>query len=128
MNIEHMVSEFLSSPQGQQAKSALMAQGIPEHHAHKMLHHAAHAAGQHMEHHHGLLGDHPGRSFFAAFAAGLIRGDGVTGALGDGAEGVIAARVTEAIMDKMGVESGLAETAAAAAAPYLVHFLKQQFM
>ena len=126
MDIASMVKEFLGSAHGAQAAAALQNQGFSPSQTQEMLGHAAHAAGQHVEHHHGLLGDHAGRSFFAAFAAGIIKGDGIMGALGDGMEGVIAARITESIADRMGIDSNVAETAAAAAAPFLVSFLKQK--
>jgi hypothetical protein len=46
---------------------------------------------------HEYLGEHAGRSFLAPFASGLVKGDGMRGALGDGAEGLLSGRVTEAL-------------------------------
>lgn len=127
MNIEALSDSFLSSEHGQQALSALQAKGIAPDQAQGYLKHALSAVGTHAEEHaqsHGLLGDHPGKSFFAAFASGLLKGDGVIGALEDGAEGVLVARVVETLCDKAGIDSATAETIAAAATPYAVSFVK----
>lgn len=127
MNIEALAESFLSSEHGQQALSALSAKGIAPDQAQGYLKHALSAASAHVEAHaaeHGILGDHPGKSFFAAFASGLLKGDGVMGSLEDGAAGVVTARVVETLCDKAGVDSATAETVAAAATPYVMGFLK----
>ena len=73
----------------------------------------------------GILGEHPGKSFFAAFAAGLVKGDGVLGALEDGAAGVITGRVAEALASRAGLDEGTAATVAAAATPFVMSFVKK---
>jgi hypothetical protein len=129
MDIAHLVRTFMSSEHGQQAAAALMNQGFDQGQVQQILHHSVHAGAQHVEQAHrdngGLLGEHAGMSFFAAFASGLIRGDGVMGSLEDGAAGVVIGRITEALTAQMGFDSGLADAAAAATAPYVMAFLKQ---
>jgi hypothetical protein len=123
------INEFKTSDAGRSAISALSQHGIVGQDAEDMLHHAAATAHAHVEDHaqsSGLLGEHPGRSFFAAFAAGLVRGDGVMGSLGDGFEGVVTGRIAEAIAKKAGIDSSLASSAAAAMTPFLVGFLKSK--
>ncbi|HEY2514894.1 MAG TPA: hypothetical protein VGI39_28705 [Polyangiaceae bacterium] len=127
MDVPEIFERFLSSDSGQQAMGALQAQGISPDDAKTFLGHATQAVTEHVNDHaqsHGLLGDSPGKSFFAAFASGLVKGDGVFGSLEDGAMGVITARVTEAICDRAGVDSGTAATIAAAATPYITSFVK----
>jgi len=127
MDTQQLISEFLGSDHGAQAQQALMAQGISADDAQQYLTHAADAACSHVEEQNaGLLGDHPGKSFFAAFASGLVRGDGFFKSLVDGGEGVITGRVAEAIAARTGIDPSMASTIAAAASPYLVNFLKQK--
>jgi hypothetical protein len=124
MDVQSFVSEFLSSGHGQGAANALAGQGISPDMAQQVLSHAAAAGHSHAEEHHaGILGSHPGMSFFAAFAAGIVKGDGFIDAIGDGVEGVLVARVTEAITEKLGIDSATAATLAAAATPYVASFI-----
>jgi hypothetical protein len=128
MDVQALASEFLGSQHGQDALAALQAQGISADDAQTYLTHAAAAGGEHVEEHGaGLLGDSPGKSFFAAFAAGIVRGDGLLGALGDGAEGVLTGRVAEAIASRAGIDPQTAATIAAAATPFVRGFLKSKF-
>ncbi len=123
-----MLGNFLNSDQGAQAKAALASQGISPQDAEQYLGHATQAAMEHVNDHaasNGLLGEHPGHSFFAAFAAGWLKGDGVFGALEDGAMGVVTGRITEALADKAGLDSGTASAVAAAATPFVMSFLRQ---
>lgn len=77
MDVQQLVSEFLASEQGSQATQALAAQGIDSEGARQMLSQAAETAHAHVEEQGGgMMGEHPGKSFFAAFASGLVRGDG----------------------------------------------------
>lgn len=46
--------------------------------------------------------------------------------LGDGAEGVLGAKVTEAIASRAGINPGMASTVVAAATPFLVSFVKSK--
>ena len=127
MDAQQLVSEFLASDHGAQAAQALAAQGIAPADAQQMLAQAAEAAHGHVEEQSaGLLGDHPGKSFFAAFAAGLVRGDGVMKSLGEGGEGVIGGRIAESLAARAGVDPSVASTVAAAATPFIVGFLKQK--
>jgi hypothetical protein len=127
MSVEQLVQNFLSSDHGQQAMAALQEKGINPADAQGYLTHAATAVAAHAEDHAasaGILGDHPGRSFFAAFASGLLKGDGVIGSLEDGAAGVVTARVVEALCERAGVDTATAEVVAAAATPYAMGYIK----
>jgi hypothetical protein len=127
MDVQQLVSEFLASEHGSQAAQALAAQGIGADDAQQMLSQAAQTAHAHVEEQNaGLMGEHAGRSFFAAFAAGLVRGDGFFSSLVEGGEGVLSGRVAESLADKMGIDPSTASTVAAAATPYLVAFLKEK--
>jgi hypothetical protein len=126
MDAQQLISEFLSSEHGQQAVQALGEQGINEDDAQQMLGHAAEVAHAHVEEQSaGVMGDHPGKSFFAAFASGLVRGDGFFKSLVDGGEGVLTGRIAESLAARMGVDPSTASAVAAAATPYIVAFLKQ---
>jgi hypothetical protein len=128
MDIQSLVGEFLTSEHGQGAASALAAQGVSADDAQTFLTHAATAGAEHAEAQGsaGLLGEHAGKSFFAAFAAGLVKGDGVLGSLEDGAEGVLVGRITEALASRAGLDSSTASAVAAAATPFVAAFLKSK--
>jgi hypothetical protein len=127
MDAQQLVSEFLDSQHGQAATAALAQQGINAEDAQQLLGHAATAAHEHVQEQHATSSEgHAGRNFFAAFAAGLARGDGFFKALVDGGEGILVGRITEALTMRAGLDSGLASTVAAAATPYLIGFLKQK--
>jgi hypothetical protein len=129
MNIESLIQKFLGSDQGQSAAAALTAAGISDDQQQEILKSAAAAGVDHVEQAHkdngGILGEHAGMSFFAAFASGIVKGDGVFGSLEDGAGGVLIGRITEALTSKLGLDSATADAAAAATAPYVISFLKQ---
>lgn len=128
MDAQQLISEFLASDHGAQAVQALGEQGVNEADAQQLLSHATGAAYEHVEAQNaGLMGEHAGRSFFSAFAAGLLHGDGFLKSLTDGGEGVISGRVAEALAARAGVDPSTASTIAAAATPYVVAFLKQKF-
>ncbi len=98
MDAQQLVSEFLASEHGVQAAQALSAQGVGAADAQQLLSQAATAGVAHAEEQHaGLLGEHAGKSFFAAFASGLVRGDGFFKSLVDGGEGVITGRIAESM-------------------------------
>ena len=120
MDAQQLVSEFLASDHGAQAMEALRAQGVDDAAAQQLLGHAAEAAHAQAQEHHG------GRNFFAAFAAGLVRGDGLLGSLVDGGEGLLTGRVAESMAARAGVDGSTASMRAAAATPFLVGFLKQK--
>ena len=127
MDMQQLVSEFLSSEHGAQAAQALTSQGFSNEDSQQMLSAAAETAHAHVEEQHqGLLGDHPGKSFFAAFAAGLVRGDGFFKSMEEGGEGVLTGRIAESIAARMGMDPGTASTVAAAATPYVISFLREK--
>ena len=129
MDIQSLISEFLQSQHGQDANAALTAQGVSPEDAPKYLSAGLSEAHDHVQEHAesgGLLGEHPGKSFFAAFAAGLVKGDGVLGAFKDGGEGVIAGRIGQALASKLGVDPSIASSVAATASPYIISFLKSK--
>lgn len=124
------IQSFLGSPEGAQAATDLAIAGVPGDQIQSVLTHAIRAGIEHIEadaSNGGLLGEHPGLSFFAAFASGLVQGDGVVGSLEDGALGVVIGRITEAITSSVGLDSGLVDAAAAAAAPNVMRYLKRHF-
>ena len=127
MDAQQLISEFLASEHGAQAVQALGAQGISEGDAQQLLSTATEAVHAHVDAQSpGLLGEHAGKSFFAAFASGLVHGDGFFKSLVDGGEGVISGRVTEALAARAGLDPSTASTVAAAATPYVLAFLKQR--
>ena len=129
MDIQSLVSEFLQSSHGQDASAALASQGVAPDDAQRYLAQGLTEAHDHVQAHaesHGLLGDNVGKSFFAAFAAGIVKGDGIMGALEDGGEGVIVGRISEALASKLGVDPSTAASVAAAASPYIISFLKSK--
>ena len=129
MDIQSLVQEFLQSQHGQNATAALASQGVSADDAQRYLTQGMSDAHDHVQAHaesHGLLGANPGKSFFAAFAAGLAKGDGIFGAFEDGGEGIIAGKVADGLAAKMGVDPAMASSIAAAATPYLVSFLRSK--
>ena len=127
MDAQQLISEFLASEHGAQAVQALGAQGVSEDDAQQLLTHVAGAAAEHVEAQNpGLMGEHAGKSFFSAFAAGLVRGDGFFKSLVEGGEGVMTGRIAESLAARAGLDPSTASTIAAAATPYVVAFLKQK--
>lgn len=127
MDIQQLISEFLSSEHGAQAAQALSQQGFNESDVQQLLGNATEAASSHVEEQNaGIMGEHAGKSFFAAFAAGLVRGDGFFSSLVEGGEGILSGRVAESLAARAGIDSGTASTVAAAATPYIVAFLKER--
>ncbi|KMZ13712.1 hypothetical protein BHUM_02491 [Candidatus Burkholderia humilis] len=128
MDMQQLVSEFLSSQHGAQATQALTDQGFSTEDSQQMLGTAAETAHAHAEdQNQGLLGNHPGKSFFAAMAAGLVRGDGFFKSMEEGGEGVLTGRIAESIAARMGIDPGTASSVAAAATPYVISFLREKF-
>jgi hypothetical protein len=125
MNIPSLLNKFLESSHGQSAASALSAQGFGASDVRQILDHSVSAGAAHVEQAHNNGGGHAGMSFFAAFASGLIKGDGVFGSLEDGAVGIIEGRIVALLTARMGMNSAAATAAAAATAPYVLAFLKQ---
>ena len=127
MDAQALLQEFMASEHGQNAAAALASQGVSPEDANQYLQHAVTAAHTHVqEEGSGLLGGHMGRNFFAAFAAGMVKGDGLLGSLKDGIEGGIGGRVVEALSNKVGLDPSTASTVAAALTPYLNSFLSSK--
>lgn len=127
MDAQQLITEFLASEHGAQATQALSAQGINAADAQQLLSQATEAAHAHVEQQNsGLMGEHAGKSFFAAFASGLVRGDGFFKSLMEGGEGILSGRVAESLAARAGVDSSTASAVAAAATPYIVAFLKEK--
>lgn len=126
MDAQQLFSEFLASGHGAQATQALTDQGISAEDAQQMLSHAVDTTHAHVEEQANATGTHTGRNFFAAFATGLIRGDGFFHSLVEGGEGILAGKVTAALAERMGVDPSMASTAAAAATPFIAAFLKEK--
>jgi hypothetical protein len=128
MDTQNIIHSFLHSTEGRQAAGALESAGFEQSQISQILHHAAHAGIQHIEADAakgGILGEHAGMSFFAAFASGLLKGDGMMGSLEDGAAGIVVGRITETLTSAVGLDSGMADAAAAATAPYVMAYLKK---
>jgi hypothetical protein len=129
MDLSPLLNRFLESPQGQGAASALSDMGYGDNDVQKILHHSISAGAEHVEQAHkdsgGLFGHHAGMSFFAAFASGLIKGDGVFRSIEDGAVGVIEGKIVGLLTAHMGIDSAAADAAAAATAPYVLAFLRE---
>ena len=126
MDAQQMISEFLSSPHGAQATQALAAQGINAQDAQQMLSQAVDTTHSHVEEQHAASSESAGRSFFAAFAAGMVRGDGFFRSLVEGGEGILTGKVTASLAERFGIDPGTASTVAAAATPYITAFLKER--
>jgi hypothetical protein len=127
MDTQALVQEFLGSDHGQNALSALTAQGISPEDAQTYAAHAAEVAhAQVNEQGGGLLGDHAGRNIFAGFASGLIRGDGLWGSVKDGLEGGLTGRVAESLAARVGIDPSTASGISAALTPFLTGFLKNK--
>ncbi|SAK72759.1 hypothetical protein AWB77_03179 [Caballeronia fortuita] len=127
MDMQQLVSEFLASEHGAQATQALTDQGFSTEDSQQMLGTAAETAHAHAEEQNaGVMGNHPGKSFFAAFAAGLVRGDGFLKSMEEGGEGILTGRIAESIAARMGIDPATASTVAAAATPYVVSFLREK--
>ncbi len=125
MDISSLLGTFLASPHGQSAAAALSAQGFNPADVEQILTHSVSAGAAHVEEAHQASGGHSGTSFFAAFASGLIKGDGIFGSLEDGAVGVVEGRIVGLLTARMGMNSATATAAAAATAPYVLAFLKE---
>jgi hypothetical protein len=125
MDLASLLNKFLESSHGQKAASALSAQGFGGDDVRQILDHSVSAGAAHVEEAHRNSGGHSGMSFFAAFASGLVKGDGILGSLEDGVVGVIEGRIVALLTARMGMDSAAASAAAAATAPYVLAFLRE---
>ncbi|MDR5809937.1 hypothetical protein [Caballeronia sp. LZ019] len=127
MDVQQLVSQFLSSAQGAQAAQALNNQGFSAENSLQILGAAAESAHAHAEEHgQSMLGEHAGKSFFAAFATGLLRGDGFLKSLAGGGEGIMTGRVAEILAARIGLDPATASSVAAVATPFIVSFLREK--
>lgn len=127
MDAQALFSEFMASTHGQNAAAALTDQGISPDDANQYLAHAAEAMHDHInDQGAGLLGAHIGRNFFAALAAGLVKGDGLLGSIKDGLEGALSGRLVELLGSRLGIDSSTASGIAAAVTPFLVSFVHEK--
>ena len=127
MDAQALFNEFMGSTHGQNAAAALSEQGVSPEDANQYLQHAAEVAHAHVEEQgSGFLGAHIGRNFFAAFASGLVKGDGLLGSIKDGLEGALSGRLVEALASKVGLDPSTASGIAAAATPFITSFLHEK--
>jgi hypothetical protein len=127
MNVQELLGDFLSSGHGQQALAAFTANGVAPDDAQAALGHATNAVADHLKDGGAATTAHQGLgNFFTAFAAGIAKGDGLTGALEDGAAGALVGAVTGALVEKAGMDPKMASTIAAAATPFIVGYLKEK--
>ena len=127
MDIQALLGDFMKSPHGQQALGALTSQGLSQADAQAALGHATDAAANHLKDGGGSALAHQGiGNFLAGFAAGMAKGDGLKGSLEDGAAGALVGAVTAALVEKAGLDSSMASTAAAAATPFITSYLKEK--
>lgn len=131
---DDMLSGFINSAQGQNALAALQKHGIGLTEAKNVLANAVPAAAAAMKNatagHQDpavglfdLFGGHAGRSFLEGMVAGLVRGDGVVGALEDGGMGLVGGHIAEVLAQKMNINSGRASMIASVATPFIVHYI-----
>lgn len=134
---QELLSEFVSSPQGQNALSALQEKGYSAEDATSFLEHGVSAAAETMEGQSAgqaqpeigifdLFGGHAGREFLAGAVAGIMRGEGVLGALEDGGIGLISGHVAEVIASRAGIDPATAGTIAAVVTPFIVHYAHEK--
>ena len=127
MDAQALFQEFMGTEHGQNAAAALAEQGVSPEDTQTYLQHAADVAHAHVnEQSTGFLGAHIGRNFFAAFAAGIVKGDGLLGSMKDGLEGALSGRLVEALASKAGLDPSTASGIAAAATPFIASFLHEK--
>jgi hypothetical protein len=125
-----LLSSFLSSEHGQNASTHLQQQGYPPDQINDILGAAVeggakgmHAATEgHEEPALGLFnifGGHAGREFLTGAVVGLLRGDGIGGALKDGVYGALAGHIAEVIAQRTGMNQSVAGELAAGLAPFI---------
>ena len=134
---DQLLSMFSGSRQGQQAMSQLMGQGFTQQQASGMLGAALPVAAQAMQAHMSGQGGGPGlldigdsnycMNFLGGAVAGLIRGDGVTGAAVDGLEGIVGGHVAQVIAGRFGLPQRVAGMVGAVITPLMVNFLWEKF-
>jgi len=137
---EQMLGSFLGSSQGQAAKDALRQRGVDEGQMQQIFAAALPAAAGSLEQQAGkqapgqssalgafdVLGGHAGQSFLIGAATSMLRGEGMSGAVRDGAVGVVGGRIGEALASRMGMDPRIASGLGAAIAPFVLSYAQEQ--
>jgi len=134
---EEILKDFTSSSHGQGALAALAQNGFSPEQAQNLINGALPAAAASFTqqtagsaHPHiglfNLFGGHAAKDFFAGLVAGVVRGDGISGSLKDGAVGVLVGHLTEYFADSAGMDGATAGAVAAAVAPFIAGFVHQE--
>jgi hypothetical protein len=134
---KELLSGFLTSDHGQNALGALQQQGIEGADAESLLNHATHAAAHSMHEQtkghaepavgiFNIFGGHAGRSFLMGAVAGLMRGDGIMGAIKDGGMGMIGGHIAEVIAERSGLDPSTAATVSAAITPFILGYAHER--
>lgn len=135
--LDNLLTDFMGSPQSQQATTALQAQGFTADDAQNILNEAipaakAHFDGQVQDHPQpevglfNIFGGHAGKSFLIGLTEGIVRGDGFKGSLEDGGISLLAGHIGDVIAPKLNIDPDKASIAAAVAAPFIVHFVHEK--
>jgi len=135
---EEMLGSFLGSEQGRGATQALQQKGVPQGQIQQILQAALPAAASSLQQQGSkampnapalgafdVLGGHPGQSFLIAAATSMMRGEGMSGALRDGAIGVVGGRIGEALASRMNMSPQMASGIAAAITPFVVSYAQE---
>ncbi len=136
---EEMLGSFLGSEQGRGAAQALQQKGVPEGQIQQILQAALPAAASSLEQQGSkampsapalgafdALGGHPAQSFLIAAATSMLRGEGVSGALRDGAIGIVGGRIGEALASRLNMDPQTASGIAAAITPFIVGYAQDR--
>jgi hypothetical protein len=131
-----LLNGFVASDQGKGALQALLGQGVSQADAQSFLAHAVPAAAAWMHSQSDgqpqptrgifdLFGGHAGTDFLLGAVAGLLKGDGVTGALADGGMAVIGGHIGEVVASRLGWDVSRSGAAAAIATPFIVGYVQK---
>jgi hypothetical protein len=134
-----LLNRFSSSQHGQQAAALLAQQGwspaqqqqifgaaLPA--AANALHMQTQGSSQPALSLFNIFGGHPGRQFLLGAVAGLFRGDGVVGSVGDGAMGMVSGHMAEVLAQRLGMSPQLAGNVTAALTPMITHFVYENLL
>ena len=136
---EEMLGSFLGSEQGRGAAQALQQKGVPQGQIQQILQAALPAAASSLEQQGSkampnapalgafdALGGHPAQSFLIAAATSMLRGEGMSGALRDGAIGIVGGRIGEALAARLNMDPQTASGIAAAITPFVVSYAQDR--
>lgn len=132
--LDQLLNMFGQSPQGQQAYSALQAQGYSPQQSAGILTTAFPAAVSALQ---NAMHSQPGgqlgllditngnymQNFLTGAVAGLVRGEGLKGAAIDGVQGVVGGHVAEVIASRCGLPQRVAGVLGAIVTPLMIDFL-----